>query len=631
MSLNRVGARLGQDVAALWPALQPGQDGLPSLQTVRALRRDLEILDGELRSLQRGTVWFSRPLARQTWWPWLSKWGIILGDGLAAAVDLTTTAWWAVLRVESGIENHGEINTATGVPVRMEANPFADALRSLRRNRERLLSARQRLSRVSRALDGGHGEPIPQRRWREYLELAPLAIDGLLIAADALESDRERAYLLLIQNSDELRATGGFISSVALLKLRGPKLVSLDYLNSYDVEAYRSVHPSPPAPLRKYMGAGVLLFRDANWSPDFPTSAEVLASLFQLDVGEHVDGVVALDTIFARLLLAALGPVPVPRYDVIVTADNVVDTTVGFWESPLGAPSIRERDREFRGWLDHRKDFGGALIQGVLDRLVTLSPEDTLALVQAVHQAVRGKHLLAWALDDPRLQGDLRRAGLDGGVRGSKGDYLMVVDSNMGWNKVDRHIERQIDYRLTMTDQSPRVTLCLAYRNVSDARLAECVHRARYQDSYEALTKQCYWNYVRVLAPPGSVLLRSSGADWPVDVGVESGKTSYGTLLVVPPQEERVLCLEYALPAEIVRDVASGRLRTYELLVQKQPGTTGTRFGVRVDLATEGTLRSPTEPWALLSSSKAHREDLLDSDLHYTLSWASVGDQGGRD
>ena len=394
--LKRAVTRLQHDVEALWPTGQSGDDGLPSLESVRTLRRDLESLDRELRSLQKASTWFVRPLARQTLWRWLSIRAALLVEGLSATVDLTTTAWWTVLTVESAIESHGQINTASGVPVEMTADLVECTLSALRMNRERLFRARQAMSQVSSGIDALGSRSRVHQNWKQHADLALFLIDTLLVTPSALGSEREQTYLLLIQNSDEIRATGGFISSVAVLNFQGHRLVSARYMNSYDVEAYRSAHPPPPSPLREYMQAGVLLFRDANWSPDYPTSAEVLASLYQLDMEEEVDGVIAIDTSFVRLLLAALGPLSVPKYNVTITADNVVETTIAFWENPLDAPSIRERHKEFRGWLDHRKDFGGALLDSGLQRFTDLSSQDVVRVISAVHEAIQGKHLLIW-------------------------------------------------------------------------------------------------------------------------------------------------------------------------------------------------------------------------------------------
>jgi hypothetical protein len=593
------------------PWLSGGEGGL-SPAAARTLRQDLTALERALRGLYGATAWWMRPLARQSRAAGLASRAALLDAGLAAAIDLT--------------------HAAGGVAARLEEAPSAEGLgmawEAVVEQREDLLRARENLVRLDLALQGlGEGSALA-RRWGPLVAQAPLALDGLLIAGEALAGKQPRTYLLLLQNSDELRATGGFISSVAVIRLAGGRVTEVSYHNSYDIEAYRAIHPAPPAPLRRYMGAGILLFRDGNWSPDFPTSAEVLGALYQMDApsptGESVDGVIALDTPGVQLLLEAIGPLELREYGVTITAENVVETAVDFWERPLGASSITERQADGGEWLAHRKDFGGAVLRAGMTRLEQLTAEDGRRLLEGMPELVRGKHLLAWPLEGERSQADVRRAGLDGGVQDASGDYLMVVDSNVGWNKADRHLERRVDYQVTLGPGGPQATLRLTYRHYATARLETCEHRSTYLDSYEALTQQCYWNYVRVLVPRGSLLREVAGSEYPVDEGLESGKACWGTLLVVPPGEERTLTLTYALPLDTLQAGDGGR-RAYHLLVQKQPGTESTALSVAVELVTEGVLVAGEplgpEPWDYVGGNRVSSTLPLAHDVAYAVDW----------
>ena len=615
-ALRRTALRLKQDARALWQAGLGRDEALP-LAEVRAVRGDLEALERDLRAWRAMLGGIGGVMARQTWWPWLAAVGTLLSNGLLAADDLTTSAWWALLSVESALENDGSVNTASGVAIRMEADPVQTALEALGKDRERLLRAHEALQRIMPAAQKVLGSRLERSAWGQYVAIAPLAADALLIAPHLPGGTEERTWLILIQNSDELRPTGGFISSVVALTMRGHRMVSWRYMNSYDVEAYHAPHPPPPAPLREQMGAAVLLFRDANWSPDYPTSAEVLAALYQMDMGEEVAGVIAIDSYFAQLLLAALGPIPVPQYNATVTADNIIETVVAFWERPLDAPSIEERHQKHGEWLEHRKDFGRALIEAGLQRLSNPSAATLLRLGWMIGESIRGKHLLIWPIDAPQLQEDLRRMGMDGGVRSASGDYLLVVDANMGWNKADRNIARSVDYRVTLGPEGPRAHLCLSYHNASTVQRSECLHRSQYEDTYEALTQQCYWNYVRALVPQGSALLKVSGAA-DVDTTVEAGRTSLGALLVVPPGETRSLCLEYTLPADVVQG-RDGK-QVYRLTLQKQAGIAARALHVQLALPEGSAPADAARDWDV-RGNQASWEGSLESDLTLELTW----------
>jgi hypothetical protein len=567
-----------QSARQVWQTRDAG--GIVQPAPSQALRSQLGSFEAHVQGLARLVRPLACPLARQSLWPAAQRLGILGCDGLDLAIGLAATAWWGALELESAAAQYGQVTTAPGAPFVHAEDPLDRALTRLGRDRQRLLGLRPGAERLAAAL-GAFSWPLA--RLSTLAPLPTLAVDGLLLAPELLGGGQERLFLVVVQNSDELRATGGFISSVVALHMEGYRLLSLDYMNSYDVETEGYLMPPAPQPLQTYMLAPGLVFRDANWSPDWPTSAQVLAALYQASRGETVHGVVALDTALLRLALDATGPIPVGAYGVTITADNLLETAEAFWETPQEGASLAERTVNLWSWLQHRKDFGGVFIQAGQARLEQFSPRDWLRLATALGEGARRKHLQAWALENEGARQDLARAGWAGAIHRGEGDYLMVVDANVGYNKVDRNIERAISYNLSFADGAPVATLQLTYRNHATAELDSCIHEPQVLESYEALTQQCYWNYVRVLAPRGIELLDVTGGDHPLDVGQEQGRASLGTLLVVPPGQERTLTLAYRLPAEVVT-CADGLCR-YRLTVQKQAGAEATPLAVGANIS----------------------------------------------
>src|SRR5262249_41899434 len=63
---------------------------------------------------------------------------------------------------------------------------------------------------------------------------------------------------------------------------------------------------------------------DANWSPDFPTSASQVAHFYSLATGAAVDGVIDVDPVALSSFLEVLGPVQVAPYPQRITAGNAL-------------------------------------------------------------------------------------------------------------------------------------------------------------------------------------------------------------------------------------------------------------------------------------------------------------------
>ncbi|MBI4771642.1 MAG: DUF4012 domain-containing protein [Chloroflexi bacterium] len=436
--------------------------------------------------------------------------------------------------------------------------------------------------------------PSMQARVSRIPQTLPLLTEGLDLALalpDLLGAGGPREYLLLAQNSDELRPTGGFISAAGTIRLDGGRLGDFSLRDSYAIDDLAAhPYPEPPRPLTVYMGSQLWLFRDANWSPDFPTSARAALDLYELGQDVRPGGVIAFDQQAVQRILAALGWVAVPDTPDMVTADNVVEYMRRAWSAEPGEGVSEE-------WWLQRKDFMGNLANAMLDKLQT-GPLDLSALLGAVLRAFDERHILVY-VEEPTVAELLARRGWDGAVRPGAGDFLMLADSNVGFNKVNPNVAVSATYEVNLGDApAPTAVLRLTYRHLLGSG-APCVQEANLgEGKYEELMARCYWDYVRVLAPADSQLtdslapkiptpwtLTAVGFDGTFQQSVaEAGTTEFSGLLVLPPGETRTIELHYRLPAEALIPQGAGRETTYRLRVAKEPGTRGTPLEVRVIL-----------------------------------------------
>ncbi|MDH7487794.1 MAG: DUF4012 domain-containing protein [Anaerolineae bacterium] len=419
------------------------------------------------------------------------------------------------------------------------------------------------------------GLAMQVQRLDRYLPLLRQTVQAARLAPHLLGADGPRSYLVLAQNNHELRATGGFISGVGLLRLDGGRIVELSFRDSYAVDDYSKPHPDPPAALLTYMKAEILVLRDANWWPDFPTSAQALVSLYELDQGIAVDGVIAADLTALEWLVGALQPLYVEGYDQPLSEQNVLEFMKATWAAPPGAATIAERQQS--DWWSHRKDFMGIVLEGILARLQSGEVELD-RLPRALRRSLDERHLLIW-LDDPQATGLLAALGWDGVLRPGQGDFLLVVDSNVGFNKVNPRIEEEIAYRVVLEEgQRPFAELTLRYRHTASIRLEECIHEPLYGDTYDDMMDRCYFDYVRVYVPAGSELRQAGGFEPGTVESLpgERGTQVFAGFFVLAPGEEREITLSYDLPPQ----VTAGRV--YRLRVQKQPGTLALPLRVQV-------------------------------------------------
>jgi hypothetical protein len=374
-----------------------------------------------------------------------------------------------------------------------------------------------------------------------------------------LGADRPASYLVVYQNSNELRATGGFIGSASVLTVhRG--IASQLFEGSGIVD---NLSVPPPEPVAYYNGEPGWLFRDSNWSPDFPTTAALERFFYALDFHRSVENIADITPQAAADLLNATGPIYLPEYRQTVTGANVAGLAdfYAHWASTPG-PSTA-------GNLDTRKkQFIGIVTRHLLQRMQTLSVRSLIDLGQAVGTAVEHGDLLL-NFRDPALQSLIRQAGASHALTPRRGDYLYVVNTNLSYNKISRFVhlsstydvrvrpDRWLDARLTI--QIHNVPAPAAFKR--DSLGPEAGGYGNWDD---------YATFLRIYTPPGAQLIDQTGWTQPWSQGPAYGGTMFSGYLIVPHGITRTVRLHYVVPPNVFR-ATNGT--SYTLLVPHQPGS----------------------------------------------------------
>jgi hypothetical protein len=420
----------------------------------------------------------------------------------------------------------------------------------------------------------------------QYLPLLRLGVEAAQLAPELLGAQQPRTYLILAQNDDERRPTGGWISGVGLVTVAGGEVADLSFQDSFAVDNLSVPHETPPESMLRTLWAELWLLRDANWSPDFPTSAQVAERILQNDQGVAVDGVIAVDQQALQLLVTALEPLQLAAGEEPVTGANVLATIRDAWAEPL---SGQTPGADWQAWEAHRKDFMPDLVTAMLAKVQQEAGGlDLRKVATSVLQALRQRHILIY-LHQERAAGLLAARHWDGAILETEGDYLQVVDANVGFNKVDPNVRRSLAYQVDLTSLAqPRAGLLIHYENQSQRPLDACVQGIEWQPLYTERMQGCYWDFVRVYVPQGAQLLTAGREPLPPgsllaryqfaplgDAGPsleppEKGKGAFGLFFDLLPGEARDVDLAWRLPAGTIRREADGW--HYQLLVQKQSG-----------------------------------------------------------
>jgi hypothetical protein len=414
----------------------------------------------------------------------------------------------------------------------------------------------------------------------------------LLQAAPVLlGADQTQNYLVLAQNRDELRATGGFISGIGLLSIRSGKIQQFTLGDSYAIDDFTKTYPAPPEALKRFMLADYWVTRDANWSPDFPTAAQQAQALYTLSTGLDTQGVIAFNQLAVAAVLQVIGPVQVAETDEAITSENVVNYMRQSW-APEPAEGLSEE------WWLHRKDFMQLLGNAILEKVLASSePGQLLSLVKVFADLMDQGQVLLY-FNNTTAQTALEGSGWDGAIHPGEADYLYLVDSNVGFNKVDSVIKRTLAYQIDLRDlDHPIGTVTLTYQQTGSGN-SPCIQVASYgTGTYQEMQERCYWDYWRIYTPAGTGLLSTTaqpvsadellnGEGWSGQVTSMNGEDNtqvFAGLLVLPIGRSTQFEISYALPTSIFQRSADQQY-IYSLRIDKQPGLESLPFSLEIVL-----------------------------------------------
>jgi Protein of unknown function (DUF4012) len=382
--------------------------------------------------------------------------------------------------------------------------------------------------------------------------------EALLLALPSFAGgDGTRRYFVAAQSPAELRGTGGFIGSFAILTATDGRLKLGPFR---EISILRNVPPpqapAPSAAFReiydRFGGAG--FWRNLNMTPDAPTAASMIEALYERVEGTHLDGTIFVDPQALAELLEATGPVRAPTLHRTLTAEGVVDYLAnGAYE-------------EFGYRASLRKRVLGIVAGGVVERFLRgADPETDL---RSVIDAASGGHLLLHAAD-PEVQSAFESAGIAGELGTPRGDFFGVFTSDASGTKVDYYVSRDVRYEVSLgAGGTGSAEASLTFRNGAPAHARPSYVLGPYPGT--GLGVGDHQSFLSVYCPAGCEMARATedGAPVGMEVHTELGFRSLSRYVRVDARGSRTIGLSLRLRRVWSGDELGG---TYTLRLQGQP------------------------------------------------------------
>ena len=495
------------------------------------------------------------------------------GQSLAQAANLISQTSLVLSPGNSGITIVSDLKNAlvlSQADIHKAAELLADVDETVipEEKRQSFLDFKSKLPEITKLIDNG----VEYSRFLENL----IAFGG------------SKKYIILFQNPSELRPTGGFPGSYAIMHFQDGQLKEFKIDDVYNLDGQLKENVIPPKELQHITPTWAM--RDANWFIDFPASARKIMEFFKKEAGYEIDGVITFNPLIVGKMLEVLGPIELPDYDLTLTADNFlqeIQAEVEYGENRTQPKTVLY-------------EFGPKL----LEKLYNAQPNQWVAIFDTLFASLESKDMPMY-FNDLRLQSFALEKGFAGQVKDVPGDYLMVTATNIKGSKTD-----------IITDTAMKLE--------SEVKGGEVIHKLSITRKHNGgKHKYGFYNrqnpsYIRVLVPEGSELISIDGIsrpsnkplvdydnlDFEVDDDLaawerseenkdgyktyeESGKTGFGFWVVIDPGQTKTTELVYKVPLEINEK--------YELYIQKQPGLTVDNFDIVFDLG--GKVIRETKPF----------------------------------
>jgi nucleoside-diphosphate-sugar epimerase len=447
---------------------------------------------------------------------------------------------------------------------------YRQELLKLRENRALIASGTYKLGLASDVVENLEVNTFPKKLQttvadmkefnREAANLLEPFQQTVTFLPELLGVDGRQKYLILLQNPTELRSTGGWLSSYAILGIESGQIMQLDVDDIYNIEGFLSIqgkkYPAP-ADMKNALDLENWSFSLVNWDPNLSKVTES-AEMFMKDSGKalNIDGIITLDTEVVRALLDTWDGIEVPGEAEIITSENLYE-------------KIFTLHSEFTPGSRQKTTFLANLANEVFRKVLSSDASEYSSISTTLYDALQEKHILAY-VTNAQANAYLANEGWNGSIESDHLGTPVAVEWNWGANKSNLYLERTTDLDVNIKSTTEiDYTYKLAIKNNSKANV---------------YPQGDYVNYLRLYFPENAEIISTKGFDSnSYDIYIQDGRKVLGGWFNTPIQKTKQLEIQYKVVDEgsiaFPIEVKNGNV-TFESRIFKQAGLNADPYSI---------------------------------------------------
>ena len=379
-----------------------------------------------------------------------------------------------------------------------------------------------------------------QRIRADYVSLIPL-LDT------ALGAQQDAHYFVLLQNAEEIRQSGGFPGTSALITIHDGRLADIQIQSTVNLDkAYVDARTTPlaaPGPIREYLKQEEWLPHDALWSADFPSAARAFLTMYDVSGWPPLQGVVALNFSAVQAVLSIIGPyeVDVQGEQQTVSADNVIHLI-----------------EEFRVNDQHKKVVG-QLGNSLIDRLKGTDFATKKRVFEALRDSANQREIQVFMLDQA-TQTEVIKRGWDGALNPDPDvPTLGMTISSLAGGKSSTNVYAKTELAVASAPVSTGTGISTVSWTIELQNRGDPTGDQKYNGFHRT--------WLELYLPEGARLTSSSRTPDPAAIVDDPRAIGYNIGLL--PGAKATLTVEFTLPTPIA-----------QLLLRRQSGSNNVKFDI---------------------------------------------------
>lgn len=347
--------------------------------------------------------------------------------------------------------------------------------------------------------------------------------------------NKTTSYLILLGNDAEMRANGGFAGSYAKLIANYPNF-DLSFQDIYVPNGQLKGYVTPPAPIQEAFKHGSWELANADWEPDFPTTATTLRWFMEKGGEINPDNLLILNLTTIKKILDVVGTFTVPDYDAQINPDNLYLFLQGKTEMNFFPGSTQKKDTLTAVGLSFKKE------------ILNLSLNKKIKIAKIIYQDLINQNLVINS-NNQDFQNLLEKKNFAGKLVSTTPDTYLLVETNLGANKANAYVKRETSHIISLQDNLVAHKITVKFHNASiEASPNPPFHYGGDYLAYLRFYLPANAENINIDREIPEIADKETAAFKPASVVEKYGLTELGFWLTTPAQNETQVTLSYTLP-----------------------------------------------------------------------------------